>query len=524
MFRAQPGGDTWFYEPPTGDAEHSAPTPLRPLDELIFTYHSTVGHNTVLELDFAIDRNGLVAPSHAALYKRLGDFIRDCYSTPIGIATTPQGDTSASATVALGSALEFDRVVLEEDQTQGQRVRGWVVEWSSDNGVTWKEFETGASVGAKRIVIFPSAMSYTATHVRLNITRTYGPAPRVTLGVYSPCMTGTIDTITKLGTEDIGMTETTPFVFKGELYRFESLRSGNWNNTLNCSNTSPGQGRSCVQYLRVRRQSGPPAWKTGDVVTPPFGEGYGLGCAFVDQGDTVYAYASREKQDVAVYSATDLAIDAPWSSGTALTLPNGYTVFNTAVHRGVLDNVPTYAMAIEVRHAALGGGFNLVFATAPTALGPWTLKQSLPVTKGLMFGPGSCPALRYDAASGYWHMLYTPNPTVAGGDYRTWQIYAARSKTLAEGSWESSPLNPVMVADAHDRKIHNTDIPTTQQGWATNTSNLNDSDPDLVEYDGQVLFVGNWGDQKTTPTNSLYLATYNGTLVEFWASLYPSYT
>ena len=82
----------------------------------------------------------------------------------------------------------------------------------------------------------------------------------------------------------------------------------------------------------------------------------------------------------------------------------------------------------------------------------------------------------------------------------------------------------VMVADAFDRQIHNKNLPEAQRGWAANTSNLNDSDPDLVEFDGQVLFVGNWGDQRTTPTNSLYLASYNGTMAQFWSSLYPTYS
>jgi hypothetical protein len=36
-----------------------------------------------------------------------------------------------------------------------------------------------------------------------------------------------------------------------------------------------------------------------------------------------------------------------------------------------------------------------------------------------------------------------------------------------------------------------------------------------------VLFVLNWGDQRTTPTNSLAQAILNGTMAEFWASLYP---
>ena len=120
---------------------------------------------------------------------------------------------------------------------------------------------------------------------------------------------------------------------------------------------------------------------------------------------------------------------------------------------------------------ALAGHNYQLYRDSPTVLDPlstpdWTLfyknasccEPPPPppfVAPERVFGPGSCPALRYDKASGYWHMLYTPNPTVGGGDYRTWQIYAARSKTLATGSWELSPMNPVMEADAFDRQIHN---------------------------------------------------------------------
>jgi alpha-L-fucosidase len=50
-------GDTWFYEPNLA---------VRQLSELIQVYHQTVGRNGVLEMDFAIDRTGRVAPSHEA--------------------------------------------------------------------------------------------------------------------------------------------------------------------------------------------------------------------------------------------------------------------------------------------------------------------------------------------------------------------------------------------------------------------------------------------------------------------------
>eukprot|EP00935_MAST-01C_sp_MAST-1C-sp1_P000852 g852.t1 len=595
-------GDVWFWEPSRADGGSQT---LRSLDELIYAYHQTVGHNTVLELDFAINRHGQLDAAHADLYARLGEWIRQCYSSPLGRAsssswfadadgaeadaeaeTGPLSSSPASRSrasnvtvvVNLGAAGQtFDRAVLQEDQRKGQRVRAWTVEWlqasssgsggGGGGGGGWTLFGSGKSIGNKRILIAPGAQSHNASAVRLTISSwVTDPSARwqdaaaqlnVTVAVFAPCSTGTPSRIRKLGTEDIGMTETTPIVFGGELYRFESVRAGNWNNTR----------RDHAAYLRIRRQSGPPSWLTGEIVTADdFGVGWILASAFVEKtttavaavtaastdrranidgtsGEVVHCFASQEKQEVAVFTSSELSPTAKWEQRIAITLPTTYTVFNTAVAKGKLgvaragamasasanasagagagaDDV--YAMAIEVR-APLGGGFYLVFATATAAIGPYTLQHD-PAHKqpdGLMFGPGSCPALRFDAATGYWHMLYTPNPTVAGGDYRTWQVYAARSKTLRYGDWELSPQNPVLEADAFDRQIHNTQIPKAQQGWAANTTNLNDSDPDLVEFEGQVLLVLNWGDQRTTPTNSLGQAVFDGSLEEFWASLYP---
>jgi hypothetical protein len=395
-------------------------------------------------------------------------------------------------------------------------VREWKVEWLSAADHRWANFSTGKSIGNKRIEIAAGAMAHNATAVRLTITSSVGEPTGVALGVFAPCSTGTPAAITKLGTEDIGMTETTPIVFEQQLYRFESVRGGNWNNTR-----ADKQG-----YLRLRKQSGPPDWLTGDIATADFGVGWGLASAVVDGGG-VYCFASKEKQEVAVFSSDVIDTRAVWQQQTAITLPKNYTIFNTAVAKGTLaaaDGAASsvYAMALEVRCPITGSGFKLVFATATAIAGPYTLQHDTSHTMpdGLMFGPGSCPALRFDSATGYWHMLYTPNPTVSGGDYRTWQIWAARSKTLRYGEWELSPNNPVLEADAFDRQIHNHQIDLAQQGWAANTTNLNDSDADLVEYEGHVLMVLNWGDQRSTPTNSLAQAVFHGTLEEFWTSLY----
>ena len=349
-------GDTWFYEPASQRKETEANT-LRTLDELIYVYHQTVGHNTNLEFDFAIDRHGQVQADHAALYKRFGDWIRSCYSNSLvegatTVATSAEtgldfndgvlrGVSTPVASVRLslgGVAQVFDRVVLIEDQTKGQIVRGWVVEWSPDSGVNWEVFGQGRSIGNKRIVLAQGAMSHKATDVRLNITAAYGGTPHAVLKVHAPCLTGTVDTIRKIGTEDIGMTETTPIVFKGQLYRMESLRTGNWNNTLNCTNDSPGQGRSCIQYLRFRKQTGPPNWKTGEVVTSPFGLYHDFGCSIVDEdADRVHVFGTRQPR-VSHFSSDSLHPESTWKEEVAIELPSHMPPFNTAVGKGRLPD------------------------------------------------------------------------------------------------------------------------------------------------------------------------------------------
>jgi hypothetical protein len=166
--------------------------------------------------------------SHAALYKRFGDWIRSCYGgVALGQATATTVAVCATTTLQAGRQT-FDRVVLQEDQRKGQQVRGWAVEWSGDSGATWNAFASGRSIGNKRIALSTGSMAHTATHVRLNVTAVpagSSTAVNVTMRVLAPCPTGTLDTIKKIGTEDIGMTETTPLVINGSLYRFESVRA-----------------------------------------------------------------------------------------------------------------------------------------------------------------------------------------------------------------------------------------------------------------------------------------------------------
>ena len=85
----------------------------------------------------------------------------------------------------------------------------------------------------------------------------------------------------------------------------------------------------------------------------------------------------------------------------------------------------------------------------------------------------------------------------------------------------SMSLRPTAPRDAFNTEIHNTDIPVDEQGWAANTTNLNDSDPDLVEFEGKVLFVGTL----TAPMTALLVALYGTkcpTHITLSLALYPA--
>lgn len=91
--------------------------------------------------------------------------------------------------MALLLSLYLDmRYVDDGIVSSGQRVRGWIVEWSEDGGKTWNPFANGKSVGNKRIALSPTGANLTATHLRLNISASIG-ASNVTMKAFASCPT-----------------------------------------------------------------------------------------------------------------------------------------------------------------------------------------------------------------------------------------------------------------------------------------------------------------------------------------------
>ena len=142
---------------------------------MVDVYHKTVGRNCLLELDLTPDRSGLIPANYAARYKQLGDFIKSCYSEPVTDNIKHSSDNKGVYSMTFDYPTAIDRIVLMEDQTNGQVIRSYEVHAKIvDNtqcdetlDVPFTLVSNGTSVGHKKIDIFEPI---SVTEVMVNTT------------------------------------------------------------------------------------------------------------------------------------------------------------------------------------------------------------------------------------------------------------------------------------------------------------------------------------------------------------------
>lgn len=169
-------GDHWFYTP--GDA-------LNSLDTLKDVYHKSVGANAKLELDFAVSRTGQLAPAHVAAYAAFGAWITACYGAPAARVSPPPGATSVTLPLGGGAPVAIDRVMMQEDLAQSQRVARYVVEYLAANG-SWAPFSAGGPIGSKRIDLLGEAGPLSTTALRLTVLAAFAPPQLTNFAAFRP--------------------------------------------------------------------------------------------------------------------------------------------------------------------------------------------------------------------------------------------------------------------------------------------------------------------------------------------------
>jgi len=176
----------WFYH-----AREDAK--VKTLAQLLDIYYRSVGRNAVLLLNVPPDRRGLFHENDVARLRELRAVLDETFRTNLAAGkparasnvrgnepafgadqavdndlasywTTDDGQTTGWLEVELGQSTTFDRAMLQEQFTLGQRVEAFsLAAW---DGQAWQKIIAAGTIGYKRLLRFPTV---TTTRVRLTI-------------------------------------------------------------------------------------------------------------------------------------------------------------------------------------------------------------------------------------------------------------------------------------------------------------------------------------------------------------------
>lgn len=130
----------WFWHP-------KSEARLKSLEELMATYHATVGRGAQLVLGLAPDDRGLMPEADVKRLEEFGAELKRLYGWEGGQAA-PHGLTFPVLTLNR----RVDRVVIQEDLTDGQKVRRYSVVVRTAGGE--RVVARGTTIGHKRIHVF----------------------------------------------------------------------------------------------------------------------------------------------------------------------------------------------------------------------------------------------------------------------------------------------------------------------------------------------------------------------------------
>ncbi|MCC6443512.1 MAG: hypothetical protein IT210_08650 [Armatimonadetes bacterium] len=259
------------------------------------------------------------------------------------------------------------------------------------------------------------------------------------------------------------MCEISPFTWEGRLCHMECVR--------------PGSGGKTEDYYLLLKDA-----ETGKVMAR-LATGYGLASILIHNGE-VFVFASRWENggwyDVTLFRSRDLK---EWQSKVAIRGENEM-LFNSTVCKGPKG----FVMAYESNDPAYPA-FTTKFARSKD-LENW---EKLPEST---FGTNrytACPCIRY--AGGYYYVMYAEHRAPR----HFYETYITRSKDLRH--WELSSANPVLRAEGVDEGINN-------------------SDPEIVEFEGKTYLYFAVGDQLTWM--KLKRAVYPGPMKRFFADYFKT--
>jgi alpha-L-fucosidase len=170
----------WFYHP----KEDST---VRSPQNLVNLYYKSVGRNSLLLLNIPPDTRGRLHETDVANLKAMRAILDETFKTNLAASglTNPlkdkdlTSDTPLSSTAAMvvnwGKKTTFDRILIQENITKGQRIEAGKVEFW--DGQDWQILSEFTTIGYKRLLRFPPV---TSSKIRIHIVK--AKTPTVFLG------------------------------------------------------------------------------------------------------------------------------------------------------------------------------------------------------------------------------------------------------------------------------------------------------------------------------------------------------
>ena len=189
----------WFYHPEQDDKVKSP-------EKLEQIYYSSIGMNASLLLNIPPDKRGLVNKNDSLSLIRFRERIYDTFKNNLAKSaalsskqnnkkatlslllddnnrtfwTTKKGSTTASLELKFTKPQMFDRLLLQENIQEGQRVESFRID-VFENG-KWKQLAEGKTIGYKRILCFSKT---TAQKVKIVIMSSRSNPQLSELGLYN---------------------------------------------------------------------------------------------------------------------------------------------------------------------------------------------------------------------------------------------------------------------------------------------------------------------------------------------------
>jgi alpha-L-fucosidase len=187
----------WFYHPAEDARVKSA-------EELADLYYTSVGRNSVLLLNIPPDARGRIADADRASLLDMRRILDQTFavnllagarltasSSAAGHPVENIADSSAATswlaaaageaavTIEFPGTVRFDRLLLQEDVREGQRIEEFRLEAFADGA--WQSVAAGTTVGAKRLLRFPAV---SAKRVRLVLAQSRSNPTLASMGLY----------------------------------------------------------------------------------------------------------------------------------------------------------------------------------------------------------------------------------------------------------------------------------------------------------------------------------------------------